>query len=76
MSETIMSRSAAELLECRRRIALGNTGFGTLWMINKRMWILRRYIRICGVKGIPLGIQAFSMLGEFELAKGRLFDSL
>lgn len=57
-------------------IASGKLGLGTMWLIDRRMWILRRMARVCRVKGFSVPFEVFSMLGEFELLKQKLIGML
>ncbi len=76
MKETILTRAAGELLERQAEISAGRTGLGCLYKIGKRIWILRRYVKICNERGYPPELGVFSMLGEYELLKIRFRESL
>jgi hypothetical protein len=76
MKETILTRAASELLERQADIACGRTGLGCLYLIGRRIWILRRYVKICQEKNLLPELGVFSMLGEYELLKIRFRESL
>jgi hypothetical protein len=76
MKETILTRAASELLQRQAEIDCGRTGLGCLYLIGKRIWILRRYVKICMDKGQPPELGVFSLLGEYELLKIRFRESL
>lgn len=72
MKETILGRSAKELLERQSEIASGNVGLGCVYLIGRRIYILRKYVKICRDKQLLPELGIFSMLGEYELLKIRL----
>jgi hypothetical protein len=76
MKETILTRAAGELLERQAEISAGRTGLGCLYKIGRRIWILRRYVKICDQRGYMTELGVFSMLGEYELLKIRFRQSL
>ena len=76
MKETILSRAAAELLERQADIASGKLGLGCLFLIGRRIWIMRRYVRICMERQILPELGIFSMMGEYELLKIRFRQAL
>ncbi|RYG54923.1 MAG: hypothetical protein EOO01_00070 [Chitinophagaceae bacterium] len=76
MKETILTRAACELLERQAEISSGRTGLGCLYKIGRRIWILRRYVKICSERGYLPELDAFSLLGEYELLKIRFRQSL
>lgn len=76
MKETIFTRAESDRRQVELDIDAGRLGFGTMWLIQRRTWILRRYIKVCRERGTPAGFEAFSMLANFELLRQRFIDSL
>ncbi|WP_461788660.1 hypothetical protein [Pedobacter sp.] len=72
MKETILTLAARELLERQAEISAGNVSLGCIYLIGKRIWIMRRYVQICRDKQYLPELGIFSMLGEYEMLKIRL----
>ena len=76
MKETILTIAAKELLERQAEISAGNISLGCIYLLGKRIWIMRRYVQICRDKQRLPEIGIFSMLGEYEMLKIKLKQCL